>query len=541
VIPVLAVATRPGPGLRSLFKHLSGSGIFELKVAGPEALVALNGTRVVLGASDRRLRPDQAEALAGWLRGGGALVTLGGTAAAWAENPELDGLLGTPPSEPSPEAELLVRPVPGHPITDRLEPEMPITDRLPLGGRADGQPLLTAPWHYEDVVLAYERGSFVNLGLGWTDAALGCRAMQQLTHRALRHAAGEAPARPVRIGMIGFGAIGREHAEAASSVSGVQLVAVCDRAQPRLDAAKAEFDARGYLEPDQLLADSDVDLVVVGTPPATHAEVVLQALAAGKHVVCEKPFALRVDEVDAMLAAAASNDRVITVYQSRRWDPDFVAVRSAVRQGAIGDLFYLESFIGGFGHPCSYWHSHEPISGGTIYDWGSHYFDWMLQLIEGPVASVSAVAHKRVWHDVTNADHSRVGIRFVDGVEADFIHSDLAAAMKPKWYVLGTAGAIVGQWRHERVIARNNVGNLVEDPLAASESPAVLSLHASDGSVTAVRSVTPPPEPFHRELADRLLTGAPMSVTPQGSRRNIAVMEAATISAREGGRPVTPL
>jgi hypothetical protein len=53
--------------------------------------------------------------------------------------------------------------------------------------------------------------------------------------------------------------------------------------------------------------------------------------------------------------------------------------------------------------------------------------------------------------------------------------------------------------------------------------------------------VAPPPEPFHRELADRLLTGAPMSVTPQGSRRNIAVMEAATISAREGGRPVSPL
>ncbi|HMC68141.1 MAG TPA: hypothetical protein VKJ07_03210, partial [Mycobacteriales bacterium] len=123
----------------------------------------------------------------------------------------------------------------------------------------------------------------------------------------------------------------------------------------------------------------------------------------------------------------------------------------------------------------------------------------------------------------------------------DFIHSDLAAAMKPKWYVLGTQGAIVGQWRHERVIARNNVGNLIEDPLAASESPALLSLHAPDGSVTAVRSVAAPAEPFHRELADQLHTGAPMSVTPQGSRRNIAVMEAATISAREGGRPVTPL
>ena len=134
MIPVLAVATRPGPGLRSLFRHLSGTGLFELRVAGPEALTALNGTRVVLGATDRRLRPEQAESLAGWLRSGGGLVTLGGTAAAWAEHPELGGLLGTPPLDPSAPAELLVRPVPGHPITDRLEPEIPIEDRLPLAG-----------------------------------------------------------------------------------------------------------------------------------------------------------------------------------------------------------------------------------------------------------------------------------------------------------------------------------------------------------------------------------------------------------------------
>jgi hypothetical protein len=113
--------------------------------------------------------------------------------------------------------------------------------------------------------------------------------------------------------------------------------------------------------------------------------------------------------------------------------------------------------------------------------------------------------------------------------------------MKPKWYVLGTAGAIVGSWRQERVVARNSVGNLAEDPLAAAESPSALSLHAPDGSVTAVANVPAPAQPFHRELAEQLLSGVPMSVTPQGSRRNIAVMEAATLSAREGGRQVRPL
>jgi hypothetical protein len=113
--------------------------------------------------------------------------------------------------------------------------------------------------------------------------------------------------------------------------------------------------------------------------------------------------------------------------------------------------------------------------------------------------------------------------------------------MKPKWYVLGTDGAIVGHWRHERVVSRSSIGTLVEDPLAASESPARITVHAPDGSVTDVAVQPPPPAPFHRELADHLLSGAPMSVTATGSRRNIAVMEAATLSARDGGRPVIPL
>ena len=539
-IPVLAISSRPSAGLRALFKHLHATGAFDLTVAPPEALTSLNGTRVVLGTGDRALHPDQAEALAGFVRGGGGLVTFGPTAVAWARDPEFGDLLGRPPADPSPETELLVRPVFGHAVTDRLEPEIPIRDRLPLGGAPDGKPLLKAPWHYTDQVLAYERGSFINLGLGWTDGVYADPALQQLVYRALCHAAGEAPGKTVRVGMIGYGAIGREHADAISAVTGFELAAVCDRAQARLDAAKEEFDARGFLEPADLLADPDVDLVVVGTPPVTHAEVVLQALAAGKHVICEKPFALRVEEVDRMLEAAG--DRVMTVYQSRRWDPDFVAMRDAVRGGAIGDLFYLESFIGGFGHPCSYWHSHEPISGGTIYDWGSHYFDWMLQVMPQKVASVSAQAHKRVWHDVTNSDQVRVDVMFEDGRQGTFLQSDVAAALKPKWYLLGTAGSITGDWRFEAVKSRAWTGDLVEERLNPPESPAIVTVHrpTSTGASHRETLALPARSPygFYRNLGDHLLLGEPLAVRPQESRRVVGVMEAATQSIARGGRPV---
>src|SRR5207237_484191 len=188
----------------------------------------------------------------------------------------------------------------------------------------------------------------------------------------------------------------------------------------------------------------------------------------------------------------AAYQRVLTVYQSRRWDPDFIALRDTVAGGGIGALFYMESFIGGYSHPCDYWHSHEPISGGTIYDWGSHYFDWVLQLFGEQVTALSAVAHKRVWHDVTNADQVRVDLTFGDGAQATFMQSDIAAALKPKWYLLGTRGAIVGEWRHETIVTRGGSGELVEHRPAPADLPSqVVVSRPGAGGMSAGKALIP--------------------------------------------------
>jgi predicted dehydrogenase len=319
-----------------------------------------------------------------------------------------------------------------------------------------------------------------------------------------------------------------------SEVTGFELRGICDRLPERRDQAQTEFGVRAHAEASSLLADPSIDLVVVGVPPVAHAAVALDAIAAGKHVVCEKPFALRVEECDQVLAAAAGAGRLVTVYQSRRWDPDFVALREAVAGGAVGEPFYMESFIGGFSHPCSYWHSHQPISGGTIYDWGSHYFDWMLTLFRQPVASVRATAHKRVWHDVSNADQVRVDVTFAGGAEATFLQSDIAAALKPKWYLLGTAGAITGDWRREAVKSRAWTGDLVEEVLAPSESPAEVTVHRPDGARELLGLAPRAPHGFYRNLADHLLLGETLVVPAAEARRNVAVMEAATRSIAAG-------
>ena len=383
-------------------------------------------------------------------------------------------------------------------------------------------------------------------GVGaWT---LGCNPHSldgRTTLRALldfvSHARGLGRSPDIRVGLLGYGAIGHEHRRAVEAVDGLTLTAVCDSSQERREAAIAVAPGIVTLDDaDALIAREDVDLVVVSTPPNSHAYWASRAIRAGKHVVVEKPFAIRTDEADTILSEAAASDRLAVVYQNRRFDPDHLAIKRAVAAGSLGDVFHVETFVGGFGHPCNLWHSDDEVSGGAFYDWGSHVLDQILDLIPTKVAHVTAAEHKRLWHDITNADHSRVTLLFEDGTEAEFIHSDMAAALKPRWYVLGTQGAIVGNWREERVVSRNDIGTLTEDVLAPADSPPTLELHDADGSVTRLATPAADRYPFHRELAEHLHLGLPMSVTGSQSRRVLSVMEAARLSASEGSRPVVP-
>src|SRR5262249_33692345 len=258
---------------------------------------------------------------------------------------------------------------------------------------------------------------------------------------------------------------------------GLEVALICDRSAARLDAARMAFPGvQTTIETNDLLHHDEVDAVVIGTPPNTHAALARQLLEASKHVIVEKPFCLTTAEADTLIHTAAERGLALTVYQNRRWDPDFLTISQAVREGTIGEVFHVETFVGGFAHPCDFWHSHEPISGGVFYDWGSHYLDWVLALLPDAVSDVRATAHKRVWHDVTNADQANLSLRFTGGQEATFIHSDVAALLKPKWYILGTKGAILATWRHEAVTARKWSGDLIEQRLAPSEALPVVTV-----------------------------------------------------------------
>ena len=546
---IRALVMASGPELEAMepwLSYLRETKEVETRVIGnPDDLAGMERADVVVAHDPSGALGGAAEAgIADFLTSGGGLVSLHCTSANWSRGPRLGPLIGRA-ADRLPAGELVVHVEQSdHDITRRSPASFTVLDsgfaaEDASGDGSEAEVLLSTTWRSGRKPLALVRragsGRVVHFGLGGAATTFQSPAVQDLLYRGVRHAAGRSEGAPVGIGLVGFGAIGPEHLSAISAVPGLTLAAVADRSPARLRAALAlapqAVPARGL---DELLDNSAVGAVVISTPPNTHFTLALRALEAGRHVVVEKPFCLTVAEADRLLDAANAVDRTLTVYQSRRWDPDFMALRELVETGQLGRVFHLEAFVGGFEHPCHLWHSDSSVSGGVIFDWGAHFLDWILQLLPGRVIEVSASSQKLIWLDVTNDDHFVLRLTFEDGASAEFIHSDIAAARKPKWYVLGTEGAAVGLWREEsRMVATPTGVSEVAVPVADLPCELHLLRPGPAGRSHDQRVALPPapPQAFYRNLAGHLLAREPLAVSPEAARRNIAIMEAAMRAA----------
>ena len=326
----------------------------------------------------------------------------------------------------------------------------------------------------------------------------------------------------IRAGIIGYGGafnMGKFHAGSINAQPGMATVAICDLDPKRQAAARADFpEVATYGDYKEMLAADEVDLCVIVLPHYLHAPVAIDCSHAGKHVITEKPMCLTAAEATAMIEAGAAAGKMVTTFHNRRHDGDYRTLRQIVGKGLIGDVFHVEMFGGGYGHPGYWWRSDKKISGGHFYDWGAHYLDWLLGIVPSRVQEVRGFFRKLRWMDVTNEDHVQALLLFENGVTADIQMSTVARVGKPRWHLLGTRGGIEdgdGQFKvHTEV-----------EGLAAQAT---------------IRYQESRWENYYRQLADHLLRGAPLDVRPEQARRVIAIMEAAERSSQSGRAEPVP-
>ncbi|UWF77632.1 MULTISPECIES: Gfo/Idh/MocA family protein [Microbacterium] len=252
----------------------------------------------------------------------------------------------------------------------------------------------------------------------------------------------DAAATPIRTAIVGFGTAGRFfHAPFLAADPAFRIDVIVTGSQERAAQALEEHpQARILPDADALWADAgDIDLVVVASPSGTHAEVAEAALRAGCHVVVDKPFVADAAEGEALIALAAEKGRMLTVFQNRRWDGDFLTLRRLVTDGRLGEVRRFESrFEWWQPTPKEGWKSTASVAdaGGILFDLGPHLIDQALQLF-GPVRDVYAEIETRR-AGVAADDDVFLALVHESGVQSHLWMSAVAPVHGPRFRVLGS-------------------------------------------------------------------------------------------------------
>ncbi|MBP3436292.1 MAG: Gfo/Idh/MocA family oxidoreductase [Clostridia bacterium] len=246
--------------------------------------------------------------------------------------------------------------------------------------------------------------------------------------------------------VVGYGGMGGGfHAKKALTSDVVNLLGIYDIDEKKNELARAN-GIYAYSSLDEVLADERVDIVTVAVPNDSHKEIVIRALEAGKSVICEKPVAMSLAELDEMIAAANKSGNIFSVHQNRRFDVDYLAIKKIVGDGKIGKPLRIESRIHGSRGIPSDWRGEKEHGGGMILDWGVHLIDQLLQIFNEPI--------KSIYCTVTNITNKEVDdgfyltITFASGAEAFIEVGTYNFIPLPRFYMKAEKGsAIITDWR----------------------------------------------------------------------------------------------
>jgi predicted dehydrogenase len=249
----------------------------------------------------------------------------------------------------------------------------------------------------------------------------------------------------LRAGLVGFGLAGQTfHAPVLSAVPGLELGAVASSQPHKVHADWPGVDV--VPDVDALLGRTDIDLVVVATPNAQHHPVAKAALTAGKHVVVDKPFTLDADQARELAALAQRQGRLLSVYQNRRFDSDFLTLKQLLAAGELGRPVYFESHFDRFRPQVRERWREQPVPGAGLWvDLGSHLLDQTVQLFGRPDTLQLDTAALR--DGALVEDYFHAVLRYEGGAHAPLrvvLHATtLAAHAAPRYIVHGTRASYV--------------------------------------------------------------------------------------------------
>ena len=365
----------------------------------------------------------------------------------------------------------------------------------------------------------------------------------------------------IGVGLAGYGLAGRVfHGPLVSHTPGLAVRAAFSRTEERRDeAARRHAGIKTHSTYEALLDDPTVELVVVGTPHDTHEQMVVQAAEAGKHVVVDKIMCLSVAEGERMIAAARRNNVLFSVFHNRRWDSDYLTLKSVLDQGIIGEPYVIESAVTSAGPSPAWlqsssrasdrprgWRSYAEFGGGPMRDWGAHLFDQAVQLAgPQPETVYGDLQYRRDW-DVETAGTAhlryaptgsgREGVRYVIETGA------ISAIQRPRWYVRGSEGAYIqtGRDAQEAALNRGEVGPRMMDP---EHAPRVTRYVDGKLQDVPVEQVPGNYSEYYRNVLAAIRGEEELAVKPENVLHSIRIIEAVFQSAesrqvvRPGERP----
>ncbi|WP_449061323.1 Gfo/Idh/MocA family oxidoreductase [Planomonospora algeriensis] len=337
----------------------------------------------------------------------------------------------------------------------------------------------------------------------------------------------------LRVGLIGYGVAGAFfHAPLIAATPGLRLSAVVTGNPERAAEASARYGAR--VVPDAAELWDSTDLIVVASPNRTHVPLTEAALKAGLPVVVDKPLSATARQARGLIDLARERGRMLTVFQNRRWDGDFLTIERLAASGELGTVHRLESrFERWRPVPKGGWRElggAEEV-GGLLYDLGSHLVDQALRLL-GPVTSVYAEADVRR-DGVASDDDTFLALTHASGARSHLWASAVASQLGPRFRVLGSRAGFV---KHGLDVQEDRLraGLTPDSPGFVDDPEERWGMLGTDEAGRRIRTEPGDYLGFYRSVVSALREDAPPPVDPEEVVAALTVLEAARRSAAEG-------